>query len=46
MVMSWITNSITLEIAENVLLVDSAKQLWDELRERYHQGNAFRISDL
>ncbi|XP_058751321.1 uncharacterized protein LOC131624360 [Vicia villosa] len=46
MVMTWITNSIYKEIYESVLWIDSAKEIWEELHERYHQGDIFRISDL
>ncbi|XP_058783548.1 uncharacterized protein LOC131658251 [Vicia villosa] len=46
MVMAWITNSIDKDISESVLWIDSAKEIWDELHERYHQGDIFRISDL
>ncbi|XP_058732848.1 uncharacterized protein LOC131604424 [Vicia villosa] len=46
MVMAWITNSIDKEISESVLWIDSAKEIWEELHERYHQGDIFRISDL
>src|SRR4051812_3502715 len=46
MVMAWLTNSIDKEISESVLWMDSAKEIWDELHERYHQGDIFRISDL
>ncbi|XP_058733978.1 uncharacterized protein LOC131605662 [Vicia villosa] len=46
MVMAWLTNSIDKEISESVLWMDSAKEIWDELHERYHQGDIFRISNL
>ncbi|XP_058777098.1 uncharacterized protein LOC131651452 [Vicia villosa] len=46
MVMAWLTNSIDKENSESVLWMDSAKEIWDELHERYHQGDIFRISDL
>ncbi|XP_058784433.1 uncharacterized protein LOC131659236 [Vicia villosa] len=45
MVMEWITNSIDKEISESVLWIDSANEIWQELHERYHQGDIFRISD-
>lgn len=41
-----ITNSITPEILESTFWMYSAKEIWDELHELYHQGFIFRISDL
>ncbi|XP_004488072.3 uncharacterized protein [Cicer arietinum] len=46
MLMSWITNSLEREIAQSVMWMESVSEIWAELRERYHQGDAFRISDL
>lgn len=46
MVMAWITNSISPEIVESILWMEIAKEIWDELKERYHQGDIFRISEL
>lgn len=44
--MSWITNSIEREISESVIWMNTTLKTWEKLRERYHQGNIFRISDL
>lgn len=46
MIMAWITNSIEKEISESFLWMDSTKDIWEELQERYHQGDIFCISDL
>nr|XP_027189399.1 uncharacterized protein LOC101503854 [Cicer arietinum] len=46
MLMSWITNSLEREIAQSVMWMESVSEIWAELRERYHQGDVFRISDL
>lgn len=46
MVMAWINNSIIPEIAESILYMETAKELWEELKERYHQGDIFQISEL
>lgn len=46
MVMSCITNSTNHEIAESILWMETAKEIWEELKERYHQRDIFRISDL
>lgn len=39
MVRSWILNSIAKDIVEAFLYVDSAKELWDELKERFGECN-------
>ncbi|XP_050888711.1 uncharacterized protein LOC127093853 [Lathyrus oleraceus] len=44
MVMAWITNSVEPDIAQSILWMDTASEIWTELRDRYHQGDIFRIS--
>lgn len=39
MVRSWILNSIAKDIVETFLYVNTAKELWDELRERFGECN-------
>lgn len=39
MVRSWILNSIDKEIVEAFLYVNTAKELWEELRERFGECN-------
>ncbi|CAA0841139.1 Unknown protein, partial [Striga hermonthica] len=39
MVISWLLNSILKEIVQAFMYVKSAKQLWDELAERYGECN-------
>lgn len=39
MVRSWILNSIAKDIVEDFLYVNTAKELWDELKERYGECN-------
>lgn len=46
MVMAWITNSVEPDIAQSILWMDTASEIWTELRDRYHQGDIFRISDI
>lgn len=46
MVMAWITNSVEPDIAQSILWMDTASEIWMELRDRYHQGDIFRISDI
>ncbi|GAU27901.1 hypothetical protein TSUD_159950 [Trifolium subterraneum] len=46
MIMSWINNSIEAEISRSVLWMDSAYEVWVDLKDRFYQGDIFRISDL
>ncbi|XP_074283875.1 uncharacterized protein LOC141608417 [Silene latifolia] len=39
-VMCWILHSMIPEISESLLYVQSSKQLWDEIKDRYNQANA------
>ncbi|XP_014515602.1 uncharacterized protein LOC106773420 [Vigna radiata var. radiata] len=46
MVLSWIIKTLSPQIVESVIYVEEAKELWDELRERFSKGDYFKISDL
>ncbi|XP_017441022.1 uncharacterized protein LOC108346453 [Vigna angularis] len=46
MILSWITKTLSPQIAESVIYVEEAKELWDELKERFSKGDHFKISDL
>ncbi|GAU34265.1 hypothetical protein TSUD_365630 [Trifolium subterraneum] len=46
MVMSWILNSVEVEIAQSVLWMNNASEIWKELRDRFYQGDVFRISHI
>ncbi|KAF1864908.1 hypothetical protein Lal_00031873 [Lupinus albus] len=46
LVVSWITQSIEPSIVQSVLWMESAQEIWDDLHERYHQGDMFKISEL
>ncbi|KAF7831877.1 uncharacterized protein G2W53_014210 [Senna tora] len=39
MVKSWLTNSLTKELSESFLFCNSAKELWDNIAERYSVSN-------
>ena len=39
MVVSWLLNSMVPELSEAFLYVNSAKELWDELTERFGESN-------
>ncbi|XP_047150023.1 uncharacterized protein LOC124822098 [Vigna umbellata] len=46
MILSWITKTLSPHIAESVIYIEEAKELWDELKERFSKGDYFKISDL
>jgi hypothetical protein len=46
MVVSWITRTLSPQIAQSVLYIDNAKVLWDELCHRFTKGTHFKLSDL
>ncbi|XP_047180174.1 uncharacterized protein LOC124846850, partial [Vigna umbellata] len=46
MVLSWIIKTLSPQIAESVIYVDNAKDLWEALKERFSKGDNFKISNL
>ncbi|GAU40777.1 hypothetical protein TSUD_26570 [Trifolium subterraneum] len=46
MIMSWISNDVDTEISQSVLWMDTASEIWQDLKERFYQGDVFRISDI
>ncbi|XP_060186369.1 uncharacterized protein LOC132615795 [Lycium barbarum] len=46
MVISWILNSLSKEIAETVLYSKTAKEIWTELEERFGQSNGPQLYQL
>ncbi|XP_060188771.1 uncharacterized protein LOC132617712 [Lycium barbarum] len=46
MVLSWLLNSLSKEIAESVLYSVSAKDLWKDLEERFGQANGEKLFQL
>ncbi|XP_073219765.1 uncharacterized protein [Cicer arietinum] len=46
MVMSWIANSLDPDIAQSIMWMESATEILKELKDRYYQGDVFRISNL
>ncbi|WOH04397.1 hypothetical protein DCAR_0623806 [Daucus carota subsp. sativus] len=46
MVTSWILNSVSAEIRKSLVYFDTAKQIWDDLYNRYAQGNVPRLFHL
>ena len=39
MVISWILNSVTREIADSLLYIETAVDIWNDLHDRFHQSN-------
>jgi hypothetical protein len=46
LVSSWILNSVSESIAQSVVFLENAIDIWNELRERFSQGDLIRISEL
>jgi len=41
MILLWIMRVLSPDIAKSLLYIDSAKELWEELKERFSQGDYF-----
>ncbi|CAL1394399.1 unnamed protein product [Linum trigynum] len=46
LVLGWIQRSVAPEIAQSILWFNTAVEAWEDLRERFSEGNEIRISDL
>jgi len=46
MVVSWITRTLTTQITQSTVYIDNAKELWEDLKERFSKSNHFCASDL
>jgi hypothetical protein len=46
MVLSWILNSMSQEISSSLIYIESAKEMWDDIKERFSQSNGPRIFQL
>ncbi|XP_019237807.1 PREDICTED: uncharacterized protein LOC109217959 [Nicotiana attenuata] len=46
MVTSWILNSLSKDLADNLQYVNDAKELWQELEDRYDQTNGAKLYQL
>jgi hypothetical protein len=46
LVSSWILNSVSESIAQSVVFLKNAIDIWNDLRERFSQGDLIRISEL
>ncbi|XP_050233497.1 uncharacterized protein LOC126681983 [Mercurialis annua] len=46
LVMSWLYRSVSQTIADSISCMDSALEIWNDLRDRFSLGDACRIGDL
>ena len=46
MVISWILNSVSKEISASIIFVESAAEIWLDLKDRFQQSNGPRIFQL
>ncbi|KAF1894148.1 hypothetical protein Lal_00004068 [Lupinus albus] len=46
LVVSWLNQAIDPSIVQSVLWMSTALEIWTDLRERFYQGDVFRISEL
>ncbi|XP_061351940.1 uncharacterized protein LOC133296911, partial [Gastrolobium bilobum] len=46
MIISWLNRSISESIAQSVLWMEKADDIWNNLKDRFAQTDMFRISDL
>jgi gag-polypeptide of LTR copia-type len=43
MVLSWIWNSVSKELTSSVIYLDTAKEVWEDLKERFSPSNSIQI---
>ncbi|XP_016464802.2 uncharacterized protein LOC107787711 [Nicotiana tabacum] len=46
MVIPWILNSLSKDLADSLQYVNDAKELWQELKDRYDQTNGAKLYQL
>ncbi|PNX98837.1 flavonol sulfotransferase-like protein, partial [Trifolium pratense] len=46
LVLSWILNSVSDSIAQSIVFMENAVDVWIDLKERFSQGDLVRISEL
>jgi len=46
LVVSWILKAISPSIAQSIICMDNAFNIWNDLKERFSQGDMIRIVDL
>ena len=45
-IISWLTNSLSKELAASVIYINIARDLWLDMENRFSQGNATRLFEL
>ena len=45
-VLLWLTNSLSMELKASVIYINTAKDLWIDLKDRLSQGNTPRLFEL
>jgi hypothetical protein len=43
MILLWILSSVSKEIAASIIYIDSAEDMWNDLKDRFSQKNGPRI---
>ncbi|KAF7151476.1 hypothetical protein RHSIM_Rhsim02G0004200 [Rhododendron simsii] len=46
MVLSWLLNSVEPDLADGVVYAETSHEVWEDLRDRFSQGNAPRIFQI
>ncbi|KZV37633.1 hypothetical protein F511_38248 [Dorcoceras hygrometricum] len=46
MVISWILNSVTRDIADSLMYMPTAREMWIDLHDRFHESNAPRVYQI
>ena len=46
MILSWILNSLSQDLADSVIFSTTAQEVWEDLRDRFSQSNAPRILQI
>ena len=46
MVLSWLINSVSTEIANSIIYIDDASEIWNDLQDKFSQHNGPRIFQL
>jgi hypothetical protein len=46
MIIAWILNSISKGIASSVIYITTCAEMWQDLNDRFYQGNGPRIFQL
>jgi len=46
LVVSWILKVVSQSIAQSIICMDNAFDIWNDLKERFSQGHMIRISDI